>query len=288
MEAAYARARVLCGRVGDPAQLFTALQGLCTFHQTHGDHFEARDLSQELLHLAERSREPALLMRAHFAVGSSAYWRAELGTARAHLEGAVALYEPERHRTHASLHAGADPCVFALGYLSALLAALGHWDQGRARAEEGLQRARELSHPFSIATALFWLAAAHLRAGFHQQALEQAEALTAIATENGFPRWLGVGAYLQACAFVELGQVEEGLARLRPVGDALRAAGLRMGQTLYFLQLAEACSKAGLVAEGLSALDDAVDHVEQTGERILASLVHTTRGDLLARRFQGK
>jgi len=281
VEAAYVRARVLCGRVGDPAQLFTALQGLFTFHLNSADYSEARDLAQELLGLAERSREPALLTVAHLVAGASAFWHGELGVARAHLEESIALYEPQRHQTHELLYAGTDPGVFALGYLSLVLGSLGYWERGRARAQEGLQLARELSHPFSIATALNWVAIDRLFTGEPQRALEQSEALIALATEHGFPRFLGGGTIFQAWALVELGRVEEGLTRMRPAADAMRDAGLYRGMAFLLVQLAQACGRAGLANEGLAAVADAFDHAERTGERISLSGAHTTRGDLL-------
>ena len=287
VEAAYARARVLCGMVGDPAQLFSALQGLFSFHNARGDHFEARDLAQEALGLAESLREPALLVLAHCTAGGNAYWRGELGAAREHLEEAIALYEPERHRTHESLHGGMDPRVFALSYLGALDSMLGHPEQGRTRAQEDLQLAGELSHPFNIAHALFWIAVDHLMAGEPQSALEQAEALIALATEQGFPRYLGVGTFLHGWALVELDQVEDGLAQLRGVVDVTRAAGMRMGMPALLRELARACGRAGLVDEGLAIAEEALELVEQTGERVRLSELHATRGELLLAASEG-
>jgi len=177
--------------------------------------------------------------------------------------------------------------VFALDYLSEVLRCLGYWEQGRARAQEGLQLARELVHPFSIATALFWVAGDHLMAGDYQHALEQAEALVALATEHGFPRWLGAGAYVHAWAQVELGQVEEGLAGIRSIANATRAGGLQLGMPAILIQLAEACGKAGLTDEGLAAVAEALELVERTGECFLAAMLHAARGDLLLAASEG-
>jgi predicted ATPase len=287
VEGAYARARVLCDRVGDPAQLFSALQGLFSFRNARGDHFEARDLAQEALALAESLREPALLVLAHCTAGANAYWRGELGAAREHLEEAIALYEPERHRTHEFLHAGIDPRIFALSYLGAAVSMLGHPEQGRARAQEDLHLAGELSHPFSIAHALFWIAVDHLMAGEPESALEQAEALIALATEQGFPRYLGVGTFLHGWALVEVDQVEDGLAQLRGVVAATRAAGMRMGMPTLLRVLARACGRAGLVDEGLTIAEEALELVEQTGERVHLSELHATRGELLLAASEG-
>jgi predicted ATPase len=281
VEAAYGRARVLCDRVGDPAQLFSAVQGLTAFHDNRGDHLEARDLAQEALGLAESLRDPTLLVLAHSNAGANAYWRGELGPARAHLEEALALYEPERHRTHESLQAGTNPAVFALGFLSTVLGRLGYLDQCHARAQEGLQLAREISHPFSIATALFWVSANHSIAGEPQLALDEAEALIALANERGFPLLLGAGTFLHGWALVELGQVEEGLAPMRAVVNAMRDAGFSIGMPAYLGELARACGRAGLADEGLALVAEVLEFLGQTGERLYLPYACTISGDLL-------
>jgi predicted ATPase len=281
VEAAYVRARVLCGRMGDPARLFTALGGLSNFHTSRGDHLGAQDLAQELLSLAERSGDPALLMLAHSAAGGNAFWRGELLSSRAHLEEALAVYEPKRHRTQESLRGGADPGVFALGSLGLTLLELGRPDQGRARRKEAVQLARELSHPFSLGFALTVAAMDHLSAGEPQQGLEQAEAVMALATEHGFPRYLNWGTFFHGWALVELGKVDEGLERMRAVRDASQAAGMRAGVPFFLFQLARACGRAGLAEEGLAITAEALELAEQTGERVSLAMLHATRGDLL-------
>jgi predicted ATPase len=171
--------------------------------------------------------------------------------------------------------------VFALGYLGVVLAILGHRDQGRARFQEGLKLARELSHPFSIGFALSWVATDHLNAGEPQRVLDEAEALIALANEHGFPRWLGSGTFMHGWALVGLGQVEEGLARMRAVVAAMRDAGTRMGMTGLLRWVAQACGRAGIADEGLNMLEEAFELVEQTGERLGLAMLHATRGDLL-------
>jgi predicted ATPase len=90
-----------------------------------------------------------------------------------------------------------------------------------------------------------------------------------------------MGTYLQGRALVELGQVEEGLARMRPVADTMRETGMRMGMPGILVEVARAYGKVGLVGEGLAAVAEALELAEQTGERISVAGLHATRGDLL-------
>src|SRR5262249_46355159 len=108
LEKAYARARELCRQIGEAPELFPVLFGLLSFYFVRAEHRTSRELAEQLLSLAERARDPGLLVQAHFAVGASSFWLGELATARGQLDQAIALCDPDRHRSHAFVY-GQDP-----------------------------------------------------------------------------------------------------------------------------------------------------------------------------------
>ena len=61
----------------------------------------------------------------------------------------------------------------------------------------------------------------------------------------------------------------------------MRAAGMRMLVPFLLVQLARASGRAGLAEEGLAAVAEALELVEQTGECVAVALLHATRGELL-------
>ena len=65
VRATYTRARELCQQVGETRQLFPVLFGLWTFHQVRGEFLAARELGEQLLGLAQREQDPALLIERH-------------------------------------------------------------------------------------------------------------------------------------------------------------------------------------------------------------------------------
>ena len=140
----------------------------------------------------------------------------------------------------------------------------------------------------SLGFAFNFAAMDHLSAREPQRGLEQAEALIALATEHGFPRYLGFGTFFHAWALVDLGQMQEGLERMRAVVDATRAVGMRMGVLVQLGLLAQACGRAGLAGQGLAAVDEALELVEQTGEGRQLAMLHATRGDLLLAVSEGR
>src|SRR5262249_60536781 len=103
---AYARARELCQQVGEAAPLFPVLRGLSTFYIVRAETLTAHELAEELLRLAQRAQDAAMLVEAYSMLGTTAFYLGEIASARAHLEQAEALYDPKQHRAHAFLDVG--------------------------------------------------------------------------------------------------------------------------------------------------------------------------------------
>jgi TOMM system kinase/cyclase fusion protein len=277
---AYARARELCRQVGETPQLFPVLFGLWRFYLMRAEYQTARELAEQCLSLAQRVHDPALLLEAHFALGGILLWLGELVPARAHLEQSLALYDPREHRVLA-FRTGIDPGVWGLSYAAYALWLLGYPDQALRRSHEALALAQELSHPPSLAAGLAYAAFCHYFRGEPHAIQEHAEAAMALASEQGVPQWLAVGMIAQGWVLVMQGQGEEGLAQMRQAMATWRAMGAGATVSWHLALLAEACEKAGQAAEGLTVLDEALSHVDITGERFYAAQVYRLQGELL-------
>jgi hypothetical protein len=77
--------------------------------------------------------------------------------ANEHLVAAIALYDPEPHRTLSLRFEGVDANVNNLTLAAAALWRLGYPDQALARSDEAVALAERLSHPRNLARALFFL-----------------------------------------------------------------------------------------------------------------------------------
>ena len=100
VEQAYTRARELCQQVGETPQLFPVLLGLWTFYLVRAEFQTARDLGEQLLSLAQRNSDPALLLQPIRFWGLPCSSWASVLAARTHLEHVLALYDPQQHRAH--------------------------------------------------------------------------------------------------------------------------------------------------------------------------------------------
>ena len=91
---------------------------------------------------------------------------------------------------------------------------LGYPDQALQRSHEALTLAQELSHPFSLAYALFLCGhCPSVPPGGHSDPGAGRGSDDACRTSRGFPFWLAWGTILQGWALAAQGQGEKGLPR---------------------------------------------------------------------------
>ena len=282
--ATYHRARELCQHVGETPQLVPVLIGLSEFYINRGEFQTARELAEQMLSLAQRVQDPACFMNAHIALGNALSFLGELGSARAHLEHGIALYleqgfarsQPLQHCSHGLINPQA--VVHGLSRLAQVLWMLGYPDQALQRSQEALTLAQEFSHPFSVATALFFAAQIHCWRREGHLTYEQASAALMLSGKQGVALRLAQATILQGWALVEQGQGEAGMAQIRQGLAARRASGVVAATHLHLL--AEASWKAGQIEEGLRATAEALVLMDRSESRGVAEL-YRLKGVLL-------
>jgi predicted ATPase len=274
----YTRAQDLCQRMGETPQLIPALLGLWRFYLLRAELGEARELAEHCLLLAQCADDPARGIVAYDALGATLFFLGDFAHARTHLERAVALYDPQKRRSHRAL---TDPGVSALSLLAGALWMLGYPEQARQRSTEALRLAEALAHPHILASAL--IIATHVSQFCRDVSATQtrAEAVMTLAIEQGFPFWLAEATIFVGWAQAAQGQSSEGISQIKQGLATRQAIGLELSQPAFLTMLAEAYAHVGQPTEGLAALADALTRVDTTGECWRAAELHRLRGELL-------
>jgi predicted ATPase len=285
-ERAYIRARELCERVGDPPELFPALFGLWVMYMLRGELPRTYGLAEQLLRLAQRANDPALLLLAESALGQTRFTMGDFLLASEHLEMAISLYDRERHRSLAFRYGGVDAGVCCLSYAASVLWHLGYPDQALKRGNEALALAQTLSHPLSLAFAEFFFGILLQYRRDARAAQETAEALMALSTEHGLTDWLAWATALRGWAMTEQGRNEEGIAQIQEGLAASRATGAELLRTYYLCLLAEGCTETGRLDNGLNALTQALAAADEHEIRYYEAETHRLKGELLLKQDQ--
>ncbi len=276
VERVYARAQELCQQQGATAQLFPVLWGLTAFARIRAKLHTARELTEEMLRLAQRMQDPMRLQAVHGMLGELLSDLGEWNQARTHLEQGMALRDPQTDRSHAVL----DPRVHCRTLAARALWYLGYPHQAVTKLHEALALAQEQPRSFSLAHALSMAASVHQERREVQTCLEYAEAVIEIARQQGFA-YREMGGMIQCrWALTRQGQAEEGIAQLRRGIAALRSLGAEAWRTYYLALLAEAHGIARQPDEGLRELTEALALVDATGERWYEAELYRLKGQL--------
>ena len=223
VERTYLRARELGGQVGDDSQRFAALWGLWMFNITRARFQTAQGLVDELLAIAQRQSDPALLLEAHHAAWNTNFNLAELVSSRDHTEQGRRLYDPHEHRTHKFLYGGHDPGVCSRSYGGMALCLLGYPDQAWESAKDAVALAEELAHRGSLANALCLGAFIHQFRRDLSRCGECADAAVTLCREPEMPSWLAMATLLRGYSLAARGQAREGIGQMRQALAAMQA-----------------------------------------------------------------
>jgi predicted ATPase len=265
-------------------QLFSVLRGLWQFYNGRGAYQTARELGEQCLMLAQRGDDTARLLEAHHTLWTTPLLLGELPLAHTHLEQGLALYDPQQHRTLAVLY-GHDPGVCCRGVAGIALWLLGYPDQALRQQQAAHTLAQEVAHPPSRAFARMLTAIAYqLRRETHA-AHEEAEALIALATEQGFALFRAIGGILQAGTRTALGQRGEQIGQIHQDLAAVRETGSALWEPYFLGLLADVYAQDGQVEAGLATLDGALAAAQGTGQRMVESELYRLRGNLLLRQM---
>ena len=282
VELTYARALACATQLGEHPHLYPALLGLSTYFLIRGDFAQAHKLAEQALKLAEQEQDPAVLVEAHYVLGTAIFHLGYLEEARAHLQQGIALYETRQHRSMIARF-GHDSGVLCLCYLARILWFQGYPDQAQRRSAEAVVLARELAHPFSLASALTFAAlVSQLRLEI-DATRELAEEAISLCTEHGFLFCLAMATVLNGWALTELNEQEVGIAQIERGLETWRAAGAELFRPHLLALLVESYGKAGRTEEGLHVLAEALAAAQKSGKRFYTAELYRLQALLLMR-----
>lgn len=260
-------------------QIIPILIGLASFYMHLARFQQAREIYDNIIKLAQATGDPEALMVACWAPGCCLLVTGEFLSARFHLEKALEIYEPYKHKWFVTVFT-LDMGVSCLSWLSWTLFFLGYPDQARQRSNEAIALARRLSSPFSLGYALAVACILRSYARDVAGARELAEESIAICREHGFLYWLGAAITYRGLAVVCLGEKEAGLVEVEEGLRIRRSSGVWIGWPSDLISLGGVLVDAGQVERARDVLAEGQEMIKQCGEVYLEAEIYRIKGDL--------
>lgn len=258
-----------------------AIGSLAAFYRIRGALRRALPLARQYIRLAQSMSDVHTLVDAQNALGETLWFRGAWAAARNALEQGLTLYTLPQHQESSPQMGQEHPGVWNRASLAIILWHLGYPDQALQRSNDALTLATEVNDPLSLALAQYLATSLHQARGEWQHAHEHINALMALATTQGFARYLAGGLARRGWTLVMQGQTAEGTMQMREGLVTLQTTGEGLGKTSWLVKLAEAYSKGGQVTEGLAVLAEALGLVKETNERCAEAELHRLQGVLV-------
>jgi predicted ATPase len=281
--AAYLRAREICQRVNDPAQVIPVLMGLSAHYITAGEIGICREIADQLMEIANRIGDPHLHMVAEWSIGAALHHQGELVAAHAHLEHALELHEPAVHQARA-WEVGIEPGIFCQCELSRTTWLLGRPDESLERIHRAQQQARDLGHPQTLAFTLLFGVLIHHKRREPAEADSLYRELVALCQQHAIAQELLWASVIHGWIVCAQGDMEAGLIEIsRGLADQAdrRSALLRP----YFLGIeAEVLIQLGQLDAAAAALDQAETLSDAMSQHMFAAELPRLRARLVLAR----
>ncbi|RMF05175.1 MAG: hypothetical protein D6773_05460, partial [Alphaproteobacteria bacterium] len=279
IESLYLEARALCQQIGETPERFNVEWALMQIYLVQGKLNKVNDAAIWLFSYAAEHDDRSVRMDACLANGMAKLHQGNIADACTYLKQSVALYRPENDVPRVPTH-GQDPGVFAQGFYHWTLWFLGYPDKARAEIKRTVARAREISHTFSLVSALTFAVRVHhcLRDSTAVKTLT--EELVGLSHANGYTYYEAGALIHQGWALAMEDEAVRGLAQMCEALAVLEKNGTVLGLRGFLIQLAEGYMRLGMKEEALRALDKAE---REGGSHCWDAEVYRVRGEVHAR-----
>ena len=280
---AWTRALEIAESLGDPEYQKRALWGLWSFHVNGVDYRTALSLAHRFASLAETSLDPDDRFVGERMIAISHHNLGNKDSARCHIERALAEPASPGHERQ-FIRLQLDPRVTARVHLARILWLQGFPDRALREAEYSVNDGRATEHAISFSYALHRAACpVALWNGDLAAAGHYADMLLDHAKRHALVHWQLYGLGYQGAVAIRRGDVATGLRLLRSCFEELGETGITAPRFMRFaaVDMAEGLGKAGLVADALDAIDDAIARADRTKELWQFAELLRVKGELL-------
>jgi class 3 adenylate cyclase/predicted ATPase len=262
----------------DPLLLFSVLFSFWTASFVAFDGDALRERARQFLTLAETRKATIPIMIGHRIMGSVLHTGA-LEEGRAHLDRAIALYDPTEHRPLANRF-GQDVQVAALSYRSLALWMLGYPSAALADASRALEEAHEIEQAATLMYALVHASLIHIECGDYAAARAETDELVTLANEKNTLFWTAQGLSLQGCILAATGRAADAVQMISAGISTWRSTGSTFWMPLYLSYLARAHAELGDFESAWHFIREAMTAAETHKERWHEAEIYRLAGEI--------
>jgi hypothetical protein len=279
--AAWKSALNIADRLDDTEFQLRALSALFWYRLAVGEYRLALQLAERFCALAVIGADRDDQLIGDRMLAAARHHLGDQPSARGHIEHMLAGYVAPERRSHV-IRFGRDQGLAARGLLARILWLQGFLDQAVLAAQGAVDEAEASDHTMSLCGILADAACPiALLSGDLVTAERYVRMLLDRSARHALAYWQAAGRSFEAALVIKSGNADLGLQLLRSAAHERGPAWSPVWLIPLEGVLAEAVARAGLVADGLAAIDDALDRSERVEERVAIAELLRVRGEIL-------
>jgi len=286
VKAAAERARLLIEQaeaLGEPAEdpllLFSVLYGIWVESFAAFDGDMLCNLAAQFLALAEKQAGTVSLMVGHRLMGMSLLMIGDIAEGQAHLDRAIALYDPVEHRPLATRF-GVDIGVSILSYRSLALWVLGYPETALVDVENALRDARAINHSATLMYTLHNTSSTHVCCGNYGAANAQLDEVISLADQKAASFWKAGGISLRGGVFALAGKASDAVQIITSGINGWRSTGASVFLPIWLSYLARAHAELGQRDKAWRRIAEAITAIKASKERWCEAEVNRVAGEI--------
>jgi len=273
------RAQALGDTLDDPLLLLSVLYGSWNASYIAFNGGALRELSAQILTLAEEQGTIVPLMVGHRLMAMSLLHTGDIAAARAHFDRAIALYDRVEHRALATRF-GQDVRVAILSFRSQAVWMLGYPEAAMADADQAVSYAREIRQAGTLMYALGVTSLTHVNCRNYATASALEDELAALVDETGALHWKGLGMSVRGWLLALSGNASDAVPMIIAGLTSYGSTGATVGLSLMLSYLASAYAELGRFHDARRCLGRAMTTMETTEERLYEAEIYRMAGEI--------
>jgi predicted ATPase len=278
---AYTAAANLSQAAETTAEAIWILWGLWVYYQVRGRIDDALEASARIQALADRERNVDAELVADMIALQVLLYAGRFAESCARCESFARRYDAERHRPLTDLYS-TDLELVSVVHHSIALWIIGEVASAEAVARRAAALADTLNHPYSVAWCSIWGSLVDVLVGRIDQADARCQRGMRIAHEQQYAYVAALGEMMAGWIDGLRGDPDRGVDRISAGLAAFCATGSEIVVPFFRTVQAELRLESGRPSEALELLEEAMQRIEQWGERWQEAEVHRVRANALA------
>jgi predicted ATPase len=258
--------------------LFSVLYGFWVVNYVGFNGDVMRASATQFLTLAEKQAAVVPRMVGHRLMGTSLLFSGDIAASRAHLDRAIALYDPGEHRRLATWF-GQDVRVVILEYRSWSQWLLGYPHAALVDAERAVKDAREIGEAATLMSALCLTSLTYILCGEYATANAASNEAMLLADEKGAALWRAWATLNQGAILLPTSKAMEAFQHTSAGIAAWRSTGAKFLMPFWLSNLALEYVQLGQLDNAWRSICDAMMPIKNT-ETMFEAEVHRIAGEI--------